>query len=99
VNNNDIVPRVPPAWLGFRHKGQEVYLNAYGKIRQLTTWQRVKDRWRGFIRGLRDGSIDFFSDHSIRQYITHIRAAVEEAEPAILRSVEKQFRAPMRRAA
>jgi triacylglycerol lipase len=36
VNNNDIVTRVPPAWLGFRHKGQEVYLNAYGKVRRLT---------------------------------------------------------------
>src|SRR5919201_371364 len=53
ANNNDIVARVPPAWLGFRHKGQEIYLNAYGKIRMLTHWQRVKDRWRGFVRGLR----------------------------------------------
>jgi hypothetical protein len=60
VNNNDIVPRLPPAWLGFRHKGQEIYLNAYGEIRRLTHWQRVKDRWRGLIRGLREGNLDFF---------------------------------------
>jgi triacylglycerol lipase len=65
VNNNDIVPHVPPAWLGYRHKGQEVYLNAYGKIRRLTRWQRAKDRWRGFVRSLREGSFDFFADHSI----------------------------------
>ena len=78
VNNNDIVTRVPPAWLGFRHKGQEVYLNAYGKIRRLTRWQRVKDRWRGFVRGLREGRFDHFADHSIGQYIQHIRSAVEQ---------------------
>ncbi len=50
VNNNDLVARLPPPWLGYRHKGKEVYLNAYGEIRQLTHWQRVKDRWRGFLR-------------------------------------------------
>ncbi|HVT29987.1 MAG TPA: lipase family protein [Lacipirellulaceae bacterium] len=85
VNNNDIVPRVPPAWLGFRHKGQEVYLNAYGKIRELTGWQRLKDRWRGFVRGLEEGRIDFFTDHSIRRYIEHIRGAVEQEEGVTLR--------------
>jgi triacylglycerol lipase len=85
VNNNDIVPRVPPSWLGYRHKGQEIYLNAYGKIRQLTHWQRIKDRWRGFVRGLRQGNIDFFADHSILQYIQHVRSAVEEEEAMVLR--------------
>jgi triacylglycerol lipase len=82
VNNNDIIARLPPAWLGFRHKGQEIYLNAYGKIRRLTPWQRVKDRWRGFVRGLREGSFDHFADHAIGRYIEHIRAAVVEEEAA-----------------
>jgi triacylglycerol lipase len=80
VNNNDIVTRVPPAWLGYRHKGQEIYLNAYGKIRRLTPWQRVKDRWRGFVRGLGEGNFDHFADHSIGRYVEHIRRAVEEEE-------------------
>jgi triacylglycerol lipase len=87
VNNNDIVTRVPPSWLGYRHKGQEVYLNAYGKIRRLSTWQRLKDRWRGFSRGLREGRIDFFDDHSISQYVTHIRGAVEEEEGVTLKPI------------
>jgi triacylglycerol lipase len=82
VNNNDVIARLPPAWLGFRHKGQEIYLNAYGKIRRLTPWQRVKDHWRGFLRGLREGSFDHFADHPIGQYIEHIRAAVAEEETA-----------------
>jgi len=82
VNNNDIVTRVPPAWLGFRHKGDEVYLNSYGKIRRLSHWQRVKDRWRGFVKGLRDRRIDPFSDHSISEYVLHIRNVVAEDESA-----------------
>jgi triacylglycerol lipase len=101
VNNNDIVPRVPPGWLGYRHKGQEVYLNAYGKIRRLTGWQRVKDRWRGFVRGLREGSFDHFADHSISQYIQHIRTAVEEEErlPIIVRRQHPSRETAPRRAA
>jgi triacylglycerol lipase len=102
VNNNDIVTRVPPAWLGFRHKGTEVYLNAYGKIRRLTGWQRVKDRWRGFVRGLREGRFDHFADHSIGQYIQHIRTAVEEddGQPILLRpSLARSEATPSRAAA
>ena len=101
VNNNDIVPRLPPALLGFRHKGQEIYLNAYGQIRRLTQWQRVKDRWRGLIRGLREGNLDFFTDHSILRYIEHIRRAVEEEEGPLarLRLPHRPTAAPYRRAA
>jgi triacylglycerol lipase len=87
VNNNDIVTRVPPMWLGYRHKGQEIYLNAYGKIRRLTPWQRFKDRWRGTLRGLRERRFDPFADHSIVDYVRHIREAVEEAEGIRLRPV------------
>ncbi|MDH3377023.1 MAG: lipase family protein [Gammaproteobacteria bacterium] len=76
VNNNDIVTRVPPPWLGYRHTGNEMYLNAYGNIRRVTGWQRTKDRWRGFVGGLRIGKIDHFADHSIKQYIKHIHNAM-----------------------
>jgi triacylglycerol lipase len=85
VNNNDVVARVPPAWLGYRHKGQEVYLNAYGQIRRLTSWQRVKDRWRGFVRGLKNGEFDHFADHSILRYIEHIQRAVGAEENPLVR--------------
>jgi triacylglycerol lipase len=80
VNNNDLVARVPPWWLGYRHKGQEVYLNAYGEIRRLTAWQRTKDRWRGFVGGLKKWEFDAFTDHSILRYIESIRRAAEEEE-------------------
>jgi triacylglycerol lipase len=87
VNNNDIVTRVPPAWMGYCHKGQEVYLNAYGQIRRLTPWQRLKDRWRGLVKGFRQRRFDPFDDHSIVEYVNHIRAAVEDEEFITLRPV------------
>jgi triacylglycerol lipase len=101
VNNNDIVTRVPPGWLGYRHKGQEVYLNAYGQIRRLCPWQRTKDRWRGFFRGLRERRFDAFSDHSIGEYIKHIWNAVQEEERFTIPFERPQFETyrPIRRAA
>lgn len=101
VNNNDIVTRVPPGWLGFCHKGQEVYLNAYGQIRRLCPWQRTKDRWRGFLRGLRERKFDHFSDHSIGQYLEHIWNAVQEDEQFTIPFSQPQIATPtpIRRAA
>lgn len=72
VNNNDIVTRVPLAVMGYVHHGQEHYMNAYGNVRKLTAWQRAKDRWRGMWMGLKQGSIDNFSDHSMVNYIANI---------------------------
>ena len=48
VNNNDVVTRVPLALMGYKHHGQLVYINHYGKIRKMTMWQRIKDKWRGW---------------------------------------------------
>ena len=84
VNNNDIVCRVPPIFMGYRHTGKQMYLNAYGKLRPLNAPQRAKDRWRGFWMGVKKGTLDHFSDHSMDDYIRHIQNAIkEEAEGTI----------------
>ena len=49
-------------------------MNSFGNVRKLTTWQRVKDRWRGMWTGLKQGKIDNFSDHSMTQYIHNLEA-------------------------
>ncbi|MBX2868264.1 MAG: lipase family protein [Acidiferrobacterales bacterium] len=78
VNNNDIVTHVPPSWMNYRHTGQEMYINAYGRVREMTGWQRTKDRWRGLVMGIKQGKIDSFADHSIDLYIAAILAGLEK---------------------
>ena len=56
VHNNDVVTRVPPVWMGYRHCGNEIYLDRYGRIRKLTGVLRSRDRWRGLIGGFCSGS-------------------------------------------
>lgn len=72
VHNNDIVTKVPPVWLGYRHTGEEHYLNSEGKLRELNLIQRRKDAWKGFVSGLKNRSIDHFEDHIIDRYVDHI---------------------------
>lgn len=72
VNNNDIVTTVPPSILGYRHHGEQHYLNAYGNVRKPTGWQLFKDKWRGRWMGIKRGQIDSFSDHSMANYINYL---------------------------
>ena len=72
VNNNDIVPKVPPSWLLFVHGGKLMYINHFGNIRILTYWQRVKDQFRGFISAFKKFQFfDFVSDHGMPKYIKY----------------------------
>jgi triacylglycerol lipase len=80
VHNNDIVTRVPPPWMGYRHTGIEMYLDRNGNLRKLDHVAKRADRWRGFLRGLRKLKIDHFTDHSVHQYIEHILRAVRQEE-------------------
>ena len=80
VNNNDIVTRVPLTIMGYRHHGEEHYMNAYGNIRKVTGWQRFKDRMRGMWMGIKAGSIDNFSDHNMSLYIANLEMYVQGKE-------------------
>ena len=85
VNNNDIVTRVPPPWMGYRHGGDEIYLDRNGKIKRLTGVLRSRDRWQGFLHGLMRGRIDPLADHSIHQYVAHIAKAANLEARAVMR--------------
>jgi triacylglycerol lipase len=79
VNNNDIVTRVPPRWLRYRHVGTHMYLDRNGDVARLNPAQRGKDRWSGFWSGLKARKFDHFSDHAIADYVAHVRRAAESS--------------------
>ncbi|MGI9601010.1 MAG: lipase family protein [Acidimicrobiales bacterium] len=80
VNNNDIVTRVPPTWLRYRHTGTRMYLNRNGQLRQFTPQQRAKDRWAGFVDGIKNRRFDHFSDHGIANYVDYLVALNDRAD-------------------
>lgn len=94
VNNNDVVCRVPPVWAGYRHTGDQMYLNAYGKLRPMTKRQRAKDRWRGAWMGVKKGSFDHFADHMQQRYIENIANAIEEERAGIIPPVLGTIKLP-----
>jgi len=75
VNNNDIVTRVPPTWLRYRHTGRRMYLDRNGDMQKFTARQRTKDRWAGFVDGIKNRRFDHFSDHAIANYVDHLTRA------------------------
>lgn len=78
VHNNDIVTRMPPLFMGYRHGGHEVYFDRNGRIRPLQGIWRSRDRWRGLLRGFGKWRLDMLTDHGIRQYAANLVKAVEE---------------------
>jgi len=72
VNNNDIVTRVPPVFMGYRHNGDEQYIDRNGRHIKLTGWKRVSDRLQGLMKSAMRFRIDYLSDHSAPYYIDQI---------------------------
>lgn len=70
MNNNDIVCRIPPAWLGFRHHGEMVYFNRNGEAQAKPTWTDlfygILNSWKRF------KFFDGIVDHGIPNYVRAI---------------------------
>ena len=95
VNNNDIVTRIPPPWLGYRHNGEEMYLDRFNKLTSIRGWRRVSDRLQGFLGGLIKGKIDQIADHSAVQYIDSIFAIVRDETPLEISDSKTRVAAPV----
>ena len=68
-NNNDLVTRIPPAWLGFRHNGKFMYFNSNGDYKDQPGFFYMLTHWfGGIIKGIFTLSFDSFSDHNINTY-------------------------------
>ena len=77
VNNNDIVPRVPPSC---HHCGTELYIDHQGKIAPpgvVQVWERTKDRLAGIVDNWSTSNgidvVDSVSDHYVDFYLGYAR--------------------------
>jgi triacylglycerol lipase len=80
-NNNDVVTKIPLFIMGYRHHSAPIYLNYYGEIRKLTTFQIMKDMMRSKFRAWQKGQM--FSgayDHSMENYISKLEAINEKEQ-------------------
>ena len=74
VNNNDMVTRVPLWIMGYRHHGNLTYINHYGNIRSMTSWQRFKDKTRGRWTAIKKFQFfDGIRDHDINKYCKKLK--------------------------
>jgi len=78
VNNNDMVTRVPLWIMGYRHHGYLTYINHYGNIRSMTSYQRFKDKMRGRWAAIRKFQFfDGIRDHDINKYCKKLKKLVK----------------------
>ena len=82
VNNNDLVPKVPPSIFGFKHDGKEMYFNSKGNLALgYTFWQDMWDLVKGFVSAW--SQLKFFdglTDHGMDGYIYLVDQNKEEIE-------------------
>ena len=76
MNNNDIVCRIPPAWLGFRHHGEMIYFDRFGNKALKPTWADtfygIWNSWKRF--KFFDGVVD----HGMPNYVQAIKKLAKE---------------------
>lgn len=89
VNNNHIVARVPPPWLGYSHCGSEMHFNAFGRLRKYNPWRRFRDRWYGFFLSLRNWQIDHLADRNMPKYIESLQRALGDEAAGRIKPVLK----------
>ena len=79
VNNCDVVPRLPPRLMGFRHHGRELYIDRKGRPRRrLRGSAKMVDRLRGFGESLMRLKLDPLHDHIADRYVEALAGAVEK---------------------
>ncbi|WP_269134483.1 lipase family protein [Spiractinospora alimapuensis] len=75
VNNNDVVPRVPPEPV-YRHVAVEKYIDADGNLEeQATLFGRVGDSLKGHTADVFSPGTDAVRDHSMKNYLACLSRA------------------------
>ena len=87
INNNDVVPHVPPPF-SFRnpmrlygHLGAVKYFNSKGfLVANYKGFYRAFDSLMGFAKSVFESGLDLISDHSMSYYISNLDKALEDEE-------------------
>jgi len=77
VNNNDVVPSLPPWRLGWQHVGRMIYIDRKGKVTPDVHARPFFDRLLGAVADLGRPGLDSIKDHSgggMRSYLVPLRA-------------------------
>lgn len=80
VNNNDIVPHVPPPGLILRywHTTRMIYIDAEGKLwPDMPYWKRLQVGLQGAMQDLGKLGPDALKDHTMDYYVEHIRRSIK----------------------
>ncbi len=78
VNNNDIVPRVPPREFSYSHVGSFIYIDGKGKLHTDSSfWYKLLDRIQGRIEDLGKPGTDGIKDHAIANYVKHLGSNIK----------------------
>jgi len=96
VNNNDIVPHVPPPFSIlnptrlYGHAGMVKYFSAAGRITtQYEVLGRLIDSTWGLVKGISGSGFGMITDHNMEYYISHLDQAIkEEAEDKAAHFIE-----------
>lgn len=81
TNGVDLVPAVPPWWLGFRHVGDTRYFGELGVAPLRRSPNILQKTWRtlvGLVAWLRTGKLLNIADHSMSVYIAKLTAWAEQ---------------------
>jgi len=76
VNRYDIVTRIPPRYLGYRHIGSFKYFNEDGQlVDDILWWRKFLSRWHGTIETVFDWCRHGVGDHGMSEYLRHVETA------------------------
>jgi len=77
VNNNDVVARIPPRELQYRHVGTLKYFTEDGRLLdKISLWKRFLDRVRGRMADFLEWGTDGLKDHAMPNYVALIEGAI-----------------------
>jgi hypothetical protein len=99
VNNNDIVPLIPPQFNPlnpgrlYGHMGQFRYFDFRGKLHEKSyLGQRWLDRLLGFIVSIRQPGADVVADHMMEYYVRYLQHELDRQKDLLKAKAERELR-------